>query len=334
MDKQIVDIDGRKVVRVNDLRLDEVEGADAWSPSTWARGALASASGSSGAPHRRTQPPVACDERLHRLGGRRPGRDLGCLDEAARPARGPRRPPTRPTSPRSSTSSADATAPAFSRRSTTRPPPRRSRRWSPRPRSRCSRTWQPYRAADILEEMSPDDAADLVADLSETTREEILALMEHDEAAEVQELLGYPEDMRRRDHDHRVRGRARASDGRRDDRPAARARARRRDHLLRRTSPTTMAGWSACLSLRDLIVARPTTQIEAIMFDEPVAVGLLARGRGRPGRRALQPAGRAGRGRRRAPRRHRHRRRRDRRGPAIGLAPPAAPPQRRTVARA
>ena len=27
MDKQIVDIDGRKVVRVNDLRLDEVEGA-------------------------------------------------------------------------------------------------------------------------------------------------------------------------------------------------------------------------------------------------------------------------------------------------------------------
>ena len=52
----------------------------------------------------------------------------------------------------------------------------------------------PERAADILEEMSPDDAADLVADLSETTREEILALMERDEAAEVEELLGYPED--------------------------------------------------------------------------------------------------------------------------------------------
>ena len=53
---------------------------------------------------------------------------------------------------------------------------------------------EPERAADILEEMSPDDAADLVADLSETARGEILALMERDEAAEVQELLGYPED--------------------------------------------------------------------------------------------------------------------------------------------
>ncbi|HET9614093.1 MAG TPA: PRC-barrel domain-containing protein, partial [Candidatus Limnocylindrales bacterium] len=50
------------------------------------------------------------------------------------------------------------------------------------------------RAADILEEMSPDDAADLVADLSEETREEILALMEQAEADEVQGLLGYPED--------------------------------------------------------------------------------------------------------------------------------------------
>jgi flagellar motility protein MotE (MotC chaperone)/sporulation protein YlmC with PRC-barrel domain len=53
---------------------------------------------------------------------------------------------------------------------------------------------EPARAADILEEMSPDDAADLVADLSEAAREEILALMEQDEAAEVQELLGYPEE--------------------------------------------------------------------------------------------------------------------------------------------
>src|SRR5436190_3192977 len=52
----------------------------------------------------------------------------------------------------------------------------------------------PARAADILEEMSPDDAADLVADLSEESRDDILALMEREEAAEVQELLGYPED--------------------------------------------------------------------------------------------------------------------------------------------
>src|SRR5207248_8352459 len=53
---------------------------------------------------------------------------------------------------------------------------------------------EPARAADIREEMSPDDAADLVADLSDESRDEILALMEREEAAEVQELLGYPED--------------------------------------------------------------------------------------------------------------------------------------------
>ena len=52
----------------------------------------------------------------------------------------------------------------------------------------------PERAADILEEMSPDDAADLVADLDQETRDEILSHMERDEADEVQELLGYPED--------------------------------------------------------------------------------------------------------------------------------------------
>src|SRR5213078_3783770 len=49
------------------------------------------------------------------------------------------------------------------------------------------------RAADILEEMSPDDAADLVADLSDETRVELLALMELEEAAEIGELLAYPE---------------------------------------------------------------------------------------------------------------------------------------------
>jgi Mg/Co/Ni transporter MgtE len=51
----------------------------------------------------------------------------------------------------------------------------------------------PERAADILEEMSPDDAADLVADLSDTTRQELLALMERDEAEELGGLLAYPE---------------------------------------------------------------------------------------------------------------------------------------------
>ena len=91
----------------------------------------------------------------------------------------------------------------------------------------------PERAADILEEMSPDDAADLVADLSDEARDEILALMERDEAAEVQELLGYPEDTAGGIMTTEFVAVPATPDGGRDDRPAARARARRGDDLLR-----------------------------------------------------------------------------------------------------
>jgi len=50
------------------------------------------------------------------------------------------------------------------------------------------------RAADILEEMSPDDAADLLGDLPVERAEEILELMEPEESEDVRKLLGYPED--------------------------------------------------------------------------------------------------------------------------------------------
>lgn len=52
----------------------------------------------------------------------------------------------------------------------------------------------PETAADILEEMGPDDAADLLADLSEERQAELLSLMEPDEAQEVRELLSYGEE--------------------------------------------------------------------------------------------------------------------------------------------
>lgn len=52
----------------------------------------------------------------------------------------------------------------------------------------------PERAADVLEEMGPDEAADLLADLPTATSEQLLSLMEGDEAAEVRSLLAYPED--------------------------------------------------------------------------------------------------------------------------------------------
>jgi magnesium transporter len=134
---------------------------------------------------------------------------------------------------------------------------------------------EPERAADILEEMGPDDAADLVADLSATARGEILARMEKDEADDVQDLLGYPED---------------SAGGIMTTEfiavPATLTAAQTIDRL-RELEPDAETIYYVyvtdddgrlvgVLSLRDLIVARPDTPISEVMFDEPVVVGLLA----------------------------------------------------------
>ena len=50
------------------------------------------------------------------------------------------------------------------------------------------------RAADILEEMAPNAAADILEDLDDEIAEQLLARMEPEEAADVQELLAYDED--------------------------------------------------------------------------------------------------------------------------------------------
>lgn len=49
------------------------------------------------------------------------------------------------------------------------------------------------RAAEILDEMSPDDAADVLADLPEEKAEELLDLMEPAESDDLRKLLEYPE---------------------------------------------------------------------------------------------------------------------------------------------
>ena len=49
------------------------------------------------------------------------------------------------------------------------------------------------KAAEIVEEMSPHEAADVLAELEEETSEEILEEMEHEPKAEVEELLEYHE---------------------------------------------------------------------------------------------------------------------------------------------
>jgi len=133
---------------------------------------------------------------------------------------------------------------------------------------------EPDRAADILEEMSPDDAADLVADLSETAREEILSLMEKEEAEEVQELLGYPEE---------------SAGGIMTTEyialPANLTAAQSIDRL-RELEPDAETIYYVyvvdkdeslvgVLSLRDLIVAQPQTVISNVMIKEPITVSVL-----------------------------------------------------------
>ncbi|HEX9014076.1 MAG TPA: CBS domain-containing protein [Anaerolineaceae bacterium] len=50
------------------------------------------------------------------------------------------------------------------------------------------------RVADVLEEMNPDEAADLLAELPKDRSEDLLSLMEADDARDVRKLLAYPED--------------------------------------------------------------------------------------------------------------------------------------------
>jgi magnesium transporter len=133
----------------------------------------------------------------------------------------------------------------------------------------------PERAADILEEMSPDDAADLVADLDQDTRDEILSRMEADEVEEVQELLGYPEDsaggIMTTEYVALQAGltAARAIDRLRELEPDAET----IYYVYITDDDGRLVG---VLSLRDLIVARPDTPIGKVMIHEPVAVGVLA----------------------------------------------------------
>lgn len=50
------------------------------------------------------------------------------------------------------------------------------------------------KVADVLEEMEPDEAADLLAELPQRRSEDLLALMKKDEAEDVRKLLTYQED--------------------------------------------------------------------------------------------------------------------------------------------
>ena len=275
MDKQIVDIDGRKVVRVNDLRLDEIEGKlHLVAVDVGAAGLLRrlgvergwrtiARNLKRGVPERyidwedvdpvetsiasiKLRVPHAGLAELHPA-------DLATIIDQLAPK------------DRAGVLAAlddEAAADVFEE-------------MEPETQVEVLEDLDPARAADILEEMSPDDAADLVADLSDETREELLALMERDEAEELGELLAYPEDT--------AGGMmttefvalpasltcAQAIDRLRELEPDAET----IYYVYLTDDEDRLVG---VLSLRDLIVARPDTSVAEVMIPEPVTVGVLA----------------------------------------------------------
>ena len=64
----------------------------------------------------------------------------------------------------------------------------------PELRSRIMSQLDSERASDILEEMAPDEAADVLGDLSEEKAQELLGLMDAEEAEDIQELMEHEED--------------------------------------------------------------------------------------------------------------------------------------------
>ena len=275
MDKQIVDIDGRKVVRVNDLRLDEVEGAlHLVAVDVGASGLLRRLGVEGGmrtiARNFRVQVPDKyidwedvdpVETSIASIKLRVPHAGLAELHPADLATIIDQLAPRDRAGVLASLGD-DAVADAIEE-------------MEPETQVEVLEDLEPGRAADILEEMSPDDAADLVADLSQTTRDEIFALMEKDEKAEVQELLGYPED---------------SAGGIMTTEfvavPAHLSAAETID-MLRHLEPNAETIYyiyvtdddgrlAGVLSLRDLIVAAPDTLIGEVMIKEPVAVGVLA----------------------------------------------------------
>jgi CBS domain-containing protein/sporulation protein YlmC with PRC-barrel domain len=275
LDKQIVDIDGRKVVRVNDLRLDEVDGKLRLVAVDVGAAGLLRRLGIEGAyrfiarnlglplperyidwedvdPVESSVASIKLRVPHARLAQLHPADLADILEELS------------PKDRAGVLASLDNEAIAEA-----------MEEMEPQAQVEVLQGLAPERAADILEEMAPDDAADLVADLSEGTRQEILSLMEKDEAAEVNELLAYP------------KGTAGGMMTTAFVAVPAHLTCAQTIDRLRELEPDAETIYYVyvvddqdrlvgVLSLRDLIVAQPDTPIERVMIREPVAVSVDA----------------------------------------------------------
>jgi magnesium transporter len=131
----------------------------------------------------------------------------------------------------------------------------------------------PERAADVLEEMDPDDAADLLGALDETAREDYLELMEDQESLDVVKLLAYPENtaggIMTTEYATCPTG-LRAGEALDHLRSSERA---REDETLYYIHIVDAHGrLHGVISLRDLVLADPDAPLDAIMASDPITV--------------------------------------------------------------
>jgi CBS domain-containing protein/sporulation protein YlmC with PRC-barrel domain len=133
---------------------------------------------------------------------------------------------------------------------------------------------EPERAADILEEMAPDEAADLVADLPAETSGRILGLMEDEDSEDVKQLLAYPEDsaggvmttefatLREGLTAQEALEQLRHSEEAQED-----------EHLFFIYIVDDQGILKGVISLRDLVLAAPGKPLAEFMDTDPITVG-------------------------------------------------------------
>jgi CBS domain-containing protein len=129
----------------------------------------------------------------------------------------------------------------------------------------------PERAADILEEMQPDEAADVLGELPQEARQELLQAMERPEAREVQQLLGWARDSA---GGLMTPDRVQLGPGATVADAVAEVR-RRADELplVYEIFVTDHAGrLTGVLTLRDLVLADPATPLATLAREPPATV--------------------------------------------------------------
>ncbi len=128
-------------------------------------------------------------------------------------------------------------------------------------------------AADVLEEMDPDDAADLLGSLDAEQRSNYLELMEDENSVEVEKLLAFPVDsaggIMTTEYTSIPLG-MRASEALDYLRRSPNA---REDETMYYIHITDAEGRLAgVISLRDLVMAEPQARLDDIMEDHPITV--------------------------------------------------------------